>query len=90
MSMTSKVNPGLRTTIITALTPTEADAATSTFPVMSNQRIYEMVMATVSLRKIQEATQKLTKDGVLVTAGRGFYALSDAYINNTLAQSAAV
>jgi len=58
MSITSKVNENLRTAIIIGLGP-----GTS----MTNSGIKAHLAPTTSLRTIQEATQKMTREGKLVT-----------------------
>lgn len=63
MSMTSKVNPTLRQEILNYLT---------TFPNSTNVTLYYGIPSMPSLRKIQEATQKLVKDGTLVRNGNRF------------------
>ena len=72
MSMTSKVNSGLRTAIIKSLT---------IVPGKTNEGLFLSGVANggkFSLRAIQEATQKLTKDGTLVSK-RGMYGLVTFY-----------
>lgn len=70
MSMTSKVNSGLRTAIIKSLT---------IVPGKTNEGLFLSGVANggkFSLRAIQEATQKLTKDGTLYSSrpnGRTLY-----------------
>lgn len=67
MSMTSKVNPTLRAQILTLL-------AGGIERTNSSIAIY----SAYSRRAIQEATQKLTKDGVLEasrTAGQTYYSI---------------
>lgn len=78
MSMTSKVNPTLRQEILNYLTAN----GTST-----NTNIYFGVPSVPSMRKIQEATQKMTKDGTLVRSGKYF---SVAPANSGLANAATV
>lgn len=63
MSMTSKVNSTLRSEIVSFLTANLNG---------SNTNIYCGIPSLPSLRKIQEATQKMTKDGTLVRVGNKF------------------
>lgn len=63
MSMTSKVNATLRSEIVSFLT---------TNPNSGNTAIYFGIPSLPSQRKIQEATQKMTKDGTLVRVGQKF------------------
>jgi len=67
MSMTSKVNPALRVLILEFL-------GEQTYPV-PNSTIQFYLPINYSLRAIQEATQKLTREGVLVRIGT-FYKLA--------------
>lgn len=69
MSMTSKVNPALRAAIITYLGARPGQNVT-------NQTLYFGLPTFYSRRSIQEATQKLTKDGTLVLTSRGRYQLT--------------
>jgi hypothetical protein len=63
MSMTSKVSPTLRQEIIKYLTGN---------PNSTNTNLYFGLDSFPSQRKIQEATQKMTKDGTLVRTGNRF------------------
>jgi len=67
MSMTSKVNPTLRQEIVSFLTAN---------PNSTNTSIYFGIPSMPSQRKIQEATQKMTKDGTLVKAGSGKFSVA--------------
>jgi predicted transcriptional regulator len=64
MSMTSKVNPHLRQQILNTL----ANGVTA-----SNNAISVRLSFNYSLRAIQEATQKMTKEGVLTLTKAGRY-----------------
>ena len=71
MSMTSKVNPTLRQEIVDYLKQTEYSTSNLAFVGVFGYRY--------SLRTIQEATQKLTKDGTLLVDREGgltFYKLN--------------
>jgi hypothetical protein len=63
MSQTSKVSPSLRQEIVSFL---------SANPNSTNSNIYFGINSLPSMRKIQEATQKLTADGTLVRTGKKF------------------
>ena len=63
MSMTSKVNSTLRSEIVSFLTAN---------PNSTNTNIYFGIPSLPSQRKIQESTQKMTKDGTLVRTGNKF------------------
>lgn len=63
MSMTSKVNSTLRSEIVNFLTGK---------PNSTNTNIYFGIPSLPSQRKIQEATQKMTKAGTLVRNGNKF------------------
>jgi hypothetical protein len=63
MSMTSKVNSTLRSEIVNYLT---------VHPNSTNTSLYFGISSLPSQRKIQEATQKMTKDGTLVRNGNKF------------------
>jgi hypothetical protein len=67
MSMTSKVINLLRLAILNAL----ANGSSA-----SNQSLRSVVGSVYSLRSIQEATQKMTKEGLLVASTRGVYKLN--------------
>lgn len=67
MSMKSKVSTDLRQTILIQLS-----SGTS----MSNRAIASGNILSPSLRATQEATQKMTRENVLVRTGRGFYKLN--------------
>lgn len=69
MSMTSKVKPNLRAQIVAYL---EARPGQN----ITNQTLYFGLPDFYSKRTIQEATQKLTADGTLVSTGRGLYQLA--------------
>lgn len=64
MSMTSKVNPILRAAIVKFLASREFS--------VSNVGIQYGISEFYSLRAIQEATQKLTREGVLVRVGTNY------------------
>lgn len=64
MSLTSKVSPTLRTSILALL----ANGVQ-----MSNAAIEVRLNYGVSTRKIQEATQKMTADGTLVKSKSGAF-----------------
>jgi hypothetical protein len=69
MSMTSKVNLALRNTLVRFLQP----GITAT-----NNGLKKHVAPSVSLRAVQEATQKLTREGVLEQTksnGRTWYGI---------------
>jgi hypothetical protein len=73
MSMTSTVSPILRQQIINVLTPSGIQ--------VSNRYLEFRTNYAFSLRKIQEATQKLTRDGLLtkkVYPSGTYYMLSAA------------
>lgn len=63
MSMTSKVSPLLREQILGYLAAN---------PNSTNTNIYFGISSLPSMRKVQEATQKLTREGVLVRTGNKF------------------
>jgi hypothetical protein len=63
MSMTSKVSPSLRQEIINYL---------AAYPNSTNRNIYFEIQSHPSMRKVQEATQKLTAAAVLVRTGNTF------------------
>ena len=80
MSMTSKVNPTLRQEIVDYLASTGYGTSNLAFVYSFGNRY--------SLRTIQEATQKLTKDGTLLQKrenGLTFYTLNTAVPQQTSA-----
>jgi hypothetical protein len=84
MSMTSKVNPTLRQEIVDYLAATGYGT--------SNQALVYTFGERYSLRTIQEATQKLTKDGTLLQkreSGLTFYTLNTT-VPQTISVGAAV
>jgi hypothetical protein len=78
MSMTSKVNPTLRQEIITYLTGN---------PNSTNTNLYYGIPSMPSQRKIQEATQKMTKDGTLVKTTGGRFSLAPVTGNASAASA---
>lgn len=78
MSQTSAVNSTLRQQIINILKP--GKTTNTTAKQVSNAFIEQSLQFTVSLRKIQEATQKMVLDGTLVATKRGFYSLSPSWL----------
>jgi Mn-dependent DtxR family transcriptional regulator len=86
MSMTSKVNPTLRANILRYL---------AIFSQSTNSRIHTSYLVNptlaISLRTVQEATQKLANEGLIVRNG-SFYSLraSNAANTNTVATAATV
>lgn len=83
MSMTSKVNPTLRAAILKYV----ASRSYSVFNDDIKFGVSYYSGLTVSLRSIQEATQKLTREGVLVRVGKA-YRLAPAGTTNGNAQVA--
>jgi len=79
MSMTSKVNPILRQAILAFLAKQQYSA--------SNPTIQYSIPLLYSLRAIQEATQKLTSEGILARVGNN-YRLAPANTTNGNAQVA--
>lgn len=73
MSQTSKVNPSLRKEILNLL---------DTYGKGTNTQIYFSLASYPSIRKVQEATQKLTKDGTLVRTGKKFSVATTSGIAN--------
>jgi hypothetical protein len=69
MSMTSKVNPALQKAIVDFLTARPNQNIT-------NNQLYFGLPIFPSLRTVQEATQKLTKAGILASSQRGTYRLA--------------
>lgn len=67
MSMTSKVSNLLRQAILNYL----ASGISA-----SNQGLCSVLGAAYSRRSVQEATQKMTKEGVLTSTTRGIYKLN--------------
>ena len=79
MSQNSKVSTYVREGIINALMPTPEQkalilAGRASLPTASNVYLFTKIFT--SLRTIQEATQKLAAEGILVKQGRGVYSLS--------------
>lgn len=70
MSMTSKVAPALQKAIVEFLTKNGNQNVTN------NQLYFGLPTIFPSMRTLQEATQKLTKAGVLASPQRGVYRLA--------------
>lgn len=83
MSMTSKVSPTLRAAILQYM----KNRSYSVFNDDIRFGVSYYGNLTVSLRSIQEATQKLTREGVLVRVGKA-YRLAPANTTNGNAQVA--
>lgn len=83
MSMTSKVNPALRAAILQYVSGRNYSVFNDDIQFGVNY----FSGLTVSLRTIQEATQKLTREGVLVRVGKA-YRLAPANTTNGNAQVA--
>lgn len=78
MSMTSKVNANLRTAILTSL---------ALSPKTNSSLFYNGFVnptGAISVRKIQEATQKLTREGLL-TRSRGIYSITSQNVATSAA-----
>ena len=83
MSMNSKVSPVLRSQIMNTLSVEGIK--------MSNAVIEFRLNFSYSLRKIQEATQKMTAEGTLTAtreAGKMFYRVTNPGATNQAAQGA--